>query len=159
MRHTQPDLRIVRLFATHSTATKAPTRSNRLARCGLRFYRQSSPPPEKHAHVWASRPPCFDLSRILVIDLEATCWQGPRPPGQEHEVIEIGNAILHVADLRLEPGPEDRLPQPDRLRPYRPYLVTSTQSTRISPFPLRDNAPAPSHSSAIVPPTSSTPSR
>jgi hypothetical protein len=38
--------------------------------------------------------PRFDLSRILVIDLEATCWHVPPPPGEEHEVIEIGNAIL-----------------------------------------------------------------
>lgn len=54
----------------------------------------------------AVRPPRFDLSRILVIDLEATCWQGPRPPGEGPEIIEIGNAILHVPDLRVEPGPE-----------------------------------------------------
>ncbi len=53
-----------------------------------------------------ARPPRFDLSRILVIDLEATCWRGPRPPGEEPEVIEIGNAILHVGDLRVESGPE-----------------------------------------------------
>ena len=56
----------------------------------------------------ADRPrhPHFDLSRILVIDLEATCWQGTPPPGEESEVIEIGNAVLHVGDLRVEPGPE-----------------------------------------------------
>jgi inhibitor of KinA sporulation pathway (predicted exonuclease) len=50
--------------------------------------------------------PHFDLSRILVIDLEATCWQGTPPPGEESEIIEIGNAILHVGDLHVEPGPE-----------------------------------------------------
>jgi len=105
-----------------------------------------------------STKPRLDLSRIFVIDLEATCWQGTRPPGEGPEVIEIGNAVLHVADLHVEPGPEDRRPQRDRLQPY-PYLVTSTQSTRISPFPLRDNAPAPSHGSAIVPLTSRAPSR
>ena len=48
----------------------------------------------------------LDLSRVLVIDLEVACWQGPPPPGEEHEVIEIGNAILHVHDLHVEPGPE-----------------------------------------------------
>lgn len=52
------------------------------------------------------RHPKFDLSRILVIDLEATCWRGPRPPGEEPEIIEIGNAVLHVGDLHVEPGPE-----------------------------------------------------
>lgn len=50
--------------------------------------------------------PRFDLSRIPVVDLEATCWQGPPPPGEEHEVIEIGNAVLYVGDLHVEPGPE-----------------------------------------------------
>jgi inhibitor of KinA sporulation pathway (predicted exonuclease) len=55
----------------------------------------------------------FDLSRILVIDLEATCWQGARPPGEGPEVIEIGNAVLHVADLHVEPGPE-LLVRPER---------------------------------------------
>ena len=43
---------------------------------------------------------------MLVIDLEATCWQGALPPGQEHDIIEIGNAILHTGELRVEPGPE-----------------------------------------------------
>jgi inhibitor of KinA sporulation pathway (predicted exonuclease) len=54
-----------------------------------------------------------DLGRVLVIDLEATCWRGPQPPGQEPEVIEVGNAILHVGHLHVEPGPE-LLVQPTR---------------------------------------------
>ncbi len=53
-----------------------------------------------------TRHPRFDLSRILVIDLEATCWQGAPPPGQEHDIIEIGNAILCTGESRVEPGPE-----------------------------------------------------
>ncbi|MFH6946373.1 exonuclease domain-containing protein [Flavobacterium sp. FlaQc-50] len=32
--------------------------------------------------------------KIIIIDLEATCWQGPVPVGQENEIIEIGLAIL-----------------------------------------------------------------
>lgn len=48
----------------------------------------------------------FDLTRIVVIDLEATCWHGPPPTGEDHEIIEIGNAVLRVGDLQLEPGPE-----------------------------------------------------
>lgn len=47
-----------------------------------------------------------DVSRILVIDLEATCWEGDPPPGQEAEIIEIGSAVLCTADLHVEPGPE-----------------------------------------------------
>lgn len=32
---------------------------------------------------------------ILVIDLEATCWDGPIPQGQVNEIIEIGICILN----------------------------------------------------------------
>ena len=37
-----------------------------------------------------------DLSRILVVDLEATCWRTPeeRPAGERHEIIEIGYAEM-----------------------------------------------------------------
>lgn len=33
---------------------------------------------------------------VLVIDLEATCWEGKPPKGQENEIIEIGWALLDV---------------------------------------------------------------
>ncbi|MBZ0301881.1 MAG: exonuclease domain-containing protein [Anaerolineae bacterium] len=43
------------------------------------------------------------LDRILVIDVEATCWSGAPPEGQESEVIEIGLCTLDVASgERLE---------------------------------------------------------
>jgi len=53
-----------------------------------------------------SRRPRFDLSRILVIDLEATCWRGDPPADETSEVIEVGNAVLHTGGLHVEPGPE-----------------------------------------------------
>ncbi|MEC4048601.1 3'-5' exonuclease [Flavobacterium sp. SUN046] len=34
--------------------------------------------------------------KIIIIDLEATCWQGPVPSGQENEIIEIGLAVLDL---------------------------------------------------------------
>lgn len=37
------------------------------------------------------------LDQILVIDVEATCWAGAPPEGQESEVIEIGICPLDVA--------------------------------------------------------------
>ena len=37
------------------------------------------------------------LDKILVIDIEATCWQGDPPPGEESEIIEIGLCELDVA--------------------------------------------------------------
>ncbi len=37
------------------------------------------------------------LDQIIVIDLEATCWDTPKPPpGQEREIIEIGICTLDV---------------------------------------------------------------
>lgn len=32
--------------------------------------------------------------KIIIIDLEATCWQGAVPSGQQNEIIEIGLAVL-----------------------------------------------------------------
>nr|WP_294779324.1 3'-5' exonuclease [uncultured Flavobacterium sp.] len=32
--------------------------------------------------------------KIIIIDLEATCWQGAVPFGQQNEIIEIGLAVL-----------------------------------------------------------------
>lgn len=43
------------------------------------------------------------LDQILVIDIESTCWQGPPPPGQQSEIIEVGICPIDVAKLqRLE---------------------------------------------------------
>jgi inhibitor of KinA sporulation pathway (predicted exonuclease) len=40
------------------------------------------------------------LDQILVIDVEATCWDGAPPPGQEGEIIEIGLCPLDVGTGR-----------------------------------------------------------
>ncbi len=34
------------------------------------------------------------LNQVLVVDVEATCWEGTAPEGQESEIIEIGYCIL-----------------------------------------------------------------
>ena len=39
----------------------------------------------------------LDFSKIIVIDLEATCWSGKKPKGSHHDVIEFGVAVLEVA--------------------------------------------------------------
>lgn len=36
------------------------------------------------------------LDKILVIDVEATCWSGEPPPGERSEIIEIGICLLDV---------------------------------------------------------------
>ncbi len=37
------------------------------------------------------------LDQIIVVDVESTCWEGPPPPGQQSEIIEIGVCLLDVA--------------------------------------------------------------
>jgi inhibitor of KinA sporulation pathway (predicted exonuclease) len=39
------------------------------------------------------------LDRILVVDVESTCWEGELPPGQMSEIIEIGLCVVDVAAL------------------------------------------------------------
>jgi inhibitor of KinA sporulation pathway (predicted exonuclease) len=39
----------------------------------------------------------LELDKIIVIDLEATCWDGPNPEGMESDIIEIGVCLLDVA--------------------------------------------------------------
>jgi inhibitor of KinA sporulation pathway (predicted exonuclease) len=40
------------------------------------------------------------LDRILVLDLEATCWDGPPPAGQVSEIIEVGICTMDVPSLQ-----------------------------------------------------------
>lgn len=39
------------------------------------------------------------LDVVLVIDVESTCWEGPPPPGQTSEIIEIGLCPLDLRTL------------------------------------------------------------
>lgn len=41
------------------------------------------------------------LDKIIVVDLEATCWRGQPPIGQKNEIIEIGLAIVETASLNI----------------------------------------------------------
>ena len=36
---------------------------------------------------------------LNVIDVEATCWDGPTPPGQTNEIIEVGICVLNIRTL------------------------------------------------------------
>lgn len=42
------------------------------------------------------------LDKILVVDIECTCWDGIPPPGQISEIIEIGIAVVDVATLQRQ---------------------------------------------------------
>ncbi|QYS89362.1 hypothetical protein [Flavobacterium davisii] len=36
------------------------------------------------------------LDKILVVDIEATCWEGKLPEGMISDIIEIGVCLLDV---------------------------------------------------------------
>ena len=65
---------------------------------------------------------------ILIIDLEATCWNGPVPHGQVNEIIEIGICILdaYTGEISM---PKGILIKPERstVSPFCTELTTITQ--------------------------------
>lgn len=68
------------------------------------------------------------LDIILVIDLEATCWEGKTPEGQRQEIIEIGLCPLDLATgERLERRSILVLPELSEVSPFCEELTTITQ--------------------------------
>jgi inhibitor of KinA sporulation pathway (predicted exonuclease) len=68
------------------------------------------------------------LDQILVIDLEATCWEGQPPEGQDNEIIEIGLCMLDVATgQRLENPSIIVRPVHSTVSAYCTELTTLTQ--------------------------------
>lgn len=59
------------------------------------------------------------LDKILVVDVESTCWQGAPPEGQVSEIIEIG---ICVFDLK------------ERQRESRESILVKPTKSEISPF-------------------------
>jgi inhibitor of KinA sporulation pathway (predicted exonuclease) len=45
--------------------------------------------------------PRLRTDRLLVVDLELTCWEGAPPSGEAPEVIEIGVVEIDAPDLRV----------------------------------------------------------
>ncbi len=67
------------------------------------------------------------LDKILVIDLEATCWEGEPPPGERSEIIEIGLCVLDVTTgERSHPRTILIKPQQSRVSEYCTKLTTLT---------------------------------
>jgi len=68
------------------------------------------------------------LDQILVIDLEATCWQDDPPAGQESDIIEIGLCSLEVATgRRLDRTSIVVRPERSTVSSYCTALTTLTQ--------------------------------
>ncbi len=67
------------------------------------------------------------LDQLLVIDLEATCWEGSTPPDQVHEIIEIGICPL---DTRTgEVGPRRSVLVRPELSAISPFCTALTSIT------------------------------
>lgn len=67
------------------------------------------------------------LDYILVIDIEATCWDGPPPPGQRSDVIEVGVCPVDSRSLRrLEKRSILVRPERSAVSPFCTNLTTLT---------------------------------
>lgn len=53
------------------------------------------------------------LDKLLIVDVEATCWEGVPPPGEVNEIIEVGLCLFDI---------ESRTPIEKRSIPVRPVL-------------------------------------
>lgn len=80
------------------------------------------------------------LDKILVIDLEATCWEGYPPKGQRQEIIEIGTTLLDLKTLnREEKASWFVRPQFSDISPFCTKLTTITQKDVDSGISLRES--------------------
>lgn len=67
--------------------------------------------------------------KVLVIDVEATCWEATPPPGQQAEIIEIGYALLEVPTREVQSrGSLLVRPQRSRVSAFCMDLMTLTQA-------------------------------
>jgi inhibitor of KinA sporulation pathway (predicted exonuclease) len=68
------------------------------------------------------------LDRVLVVDVEATCWDGTPPVGQTNEIIEIGVTVLDVGTAeRVERHGILVRPEHSTVSPFCTGLTTLTQ--------------------------------
>lgn len=68
------------------------------------------------------------LDKILIVDVEATCWQGKIPDGMENEIIEIGICLLDVNSGEISDS-RGILVKPEKsvVSPFCTELTTITQ--------------------------------
>lgn len=69
------------------------------------------------------------VSMLLnVVDVEATCWEGPPPPGQLNEIIEIGLTVLDIGrGQRLSKNRVLVRPEQSTVSPFCTQLTGLTQ--------------------------------
>jgi len=79
------------------------------------------------------------LDRILVVDVESTCWEANPPPGQMSEIIEIGLCMVDVAALeRVERRSILVRPACSTVSAYCTQLTTLTQADVDAGIPLAE---------------------
>ncbi len=68
------------------------------------------------------------LDKIVVIDVEATCWERKPPPGEKSEIIEIGVCVLDLITGKRE-SRESILVKPEQstISEYCTQLTTLTK--------------------------------
>lgn len=68
------------------------------------------------------------LDQIIVVDIEATCWENSPPPGQENEIIEIGICPLDISSgKRLKKDSILVKPEHSTVSEFCTRLTTLTQ--------------------------------
>lgn len=68
------------------------------------------------------------LDQVVVIDIEATCWEKKAPAGQENEIIEIGICTLDIqSGQRLEQESIIVKPSKSKVSPFCTRLTGLTQ--------------------------------
>lgn len=70
-----------------------------------------------------------ELDKVIVVDVEATCWEKGPPPGEEAEIIEVGVCLLDVMTGARE-GRRSILVKPERSKvgEHCARLTTRTQA-------------------------------
>jgi len=67
------------------------------------------------------------MGRVLVVDLEATCWDGLPPEGETSDIIEIGLCVVELATLeRTEKRSLIVRPERSRVSEFCTKLTTLT---------------------------------
>ncbi len=65
--------------------------------------------------------------RMLIVDVESTCWESSPPPGQQSEIIEIGICALDLDTLQIsQEGSILVKPARSRVSPFCTQLTSLT---------------------------------
>ena len=79
------------------------------------------------------------LEQVVVIDVEATCWEGDPPAGQVSEIIEIGVCLVDIAACKRA-GRWGTFVRPERseVSPFCTRLTTITAEQAASGLAFAD---------------------